>query len=429
MKYTSIFLVFLLATGIHSCRKTYENPQGPDPAEWAKTMDGQVQLIVGIKNRFAVNGKEGNGALFNAITANGFTTNEIALKAGGNQDYGQLISGKNNLASSNVVLTELWSNCMLVNTYCTLILDNLQYDTDPVVKAAIQKYALLYKAMSIGTLAAFWQGVPVSTGSNAVFVDSTQAWGTAIALLNQADALNTDALAQPYKDRLGTEINLKYTVSAMLARYYLMNGQYDSALSRASTVPANGNGSRSIFIYNAQNPNPIYRTGYNNQFSYGTNKFFGLDSLSPLRPAAGDARTSFYLPSLGFGKSDQDVIPLYLPGEMLLIQAEAYTRKGDLANGRKFLDLVLTKTGTTDPFGVGAALPPYSGPLDAASLLQEIYKNRCIELYMSGLKLSDSRRFRRPGPTDPKPERNRNYYPYPLQERSGNPNTPPDPAI
>jgi hypothetical protein len=427
MKCTAAIISLLLATGVLSCRKTYENPKGPDPSDWAKTQDGQVQMIVGIKNRFAVNGKEGNGALFNAITANGFTTNEIALKAGGNQDYGQLISGRNNLAPSNVVLTELWSNCLLINEYCSLILDNVQYDTDPVVKAAIEKYALLYKAMSIGTLAAFWQGVPVTTGSNAVFVDSTQALGTAITLLNQADALNTDALAQPYKDKLGTEINLKFAVSAMLARYYLMNGQYDSALARAASVPANGAGSRSIFIYNAQNPNPIYRTGYNNQFSYGTNKYFGLDSLSPLRPTAGDGRTPFYLPSLGFGKSDLDVIPLYLPGEMLLIQAEVHARKGDLANSKKFLDQVLTKTGSQDPFGVGATLPPYAGPMDASSLLQEIYKNRCIELYMSGLKLSDSRRFRRAGPTDPKPERNRNYYPYPLQERNGNPNTPADP--
>ena len=64
-----------------------------------------------------------------------------------------------------------------------------------------------------------------------------------------------------------------------------------------------------------------------------------------------------------------------------------------------------------------------------ASLLKEIYKNRCIELFMSGMKLSDSRRFARPGPNDLNAERNRNYYPYPLQERSGNPKTPADPPI
>jgi hypothetical protein len=117
-----------------------------------------------------------------------------------------------------------------------------------------------------------------------------------------------------------------------------------------------------------------------------------------------------------------------MPGEMLLIQAEAYTRKGDYVNGKKFLDSVLKKTPVQDVFGVGAGLPVYSGPLNETALLREIYKNRCIELYMSGLKLSDSSRFTRPGPNDPNEERNRNYYPYPLAERSGNPKTPADPS-
>jgi len=47
---------------------------------------------------------------------------------------------------------------------------------------------------------------------------------------------------------------------------------------------------------------------------------------------------------------------------------------------------------------------------------------------MSGLKLEDSRRFGRPGPGQAGAERTRNFYPYPQQERDGNPNTPNDPA-
>jgi starch-binding outer membrane protein, SusD/RagB family len=55
-------------------------------------------------------------------------------------------------------------------------------------------------------------------------------------------------------------------------------------------------------------------------------------------------------------------------------------------------------------------------------LLTAIYKHRCIELYMSGLKLEDMRRFNRPNT-----ERKRNFYPYPFAERDNNPNTPADP--
>jgi len=57
-------------------------------------------------------------------------------------------------------------------------------------------------------------------------------------------------------------------------------------------------------------------------------------------------------------------------------------------------------------------------------LLDEIYRQRSIELFMSGLKLEDMRRFNRPNS-----ERKRNLMPYPLRERDNNPNTPPDPAF
>jgi hypothetical protein len=117
---------------------------------------------------------------------------------------------------------------------------------------------------------------------------------------------------------------------------------------------------------------------------------------------------------------------------MLLIQAEAWARKGDAASldsSKKYLDSVLKKTPAQDAFGIGATLQPYSGPMTKENLLTEIYKNRCIELFMLGLKFEDSRRFGRPGPLDPNSERNRTYYPYPFQERNGNPKTPPDPPI
>jgi len=57
-------------------------------------------------------------------------------------------------------------------------------------------------------------------------------------------------------------------------------------------------------------------------------------------------------------------------------------------------------------------------------LLEQIYRHRCIELFMSGQKLEDMRRFGRATS-----ERKRNLMPYPLRERDNNPNTPADPAF
>ena len=111
---------------------------------------------------------------------------------------------------------------------------------------------------------------------------------------------------------------------------------------------------------------------------------------------------------------------------MTLIKAEAYARQAtpDLTNALVELNKIVTKKPANDPFGVGADLPPIVGPLTQAQILDQIYKHRSIELYMSGLKLEDMRRFGRPNS-----EKKRNFLPYPFLERDNNPNTPADPAF
>ena len=432
MKCIQFVYAFIFLSGIISCKKDFVNPNAPVFPDVGETTEGMVQLVVGIKNRFAVNSIYGNGSVYNAITANGFTTNELSLKAGGNQDFGQLVSGRNNIATSNSVLTELWSNCMLINNYSTFLLDNVQQVVkDSALRVNIRKNAYLYKALSIGTLANYWQELPVATGDKASFVNRLDALKTAISLLETAAQLPDLPPPAEYSAYFGTEINMKNVLNALMARYHIMLGNFDKAIAIASAVNIK---TRSVFVYNPQNPNPVYRSGFFAVFGYTPKASFGLPvSLSP---TPGDGRINAYLsgnPQAGFGfaKSDADSLPFFLPGEMLLIQAEAYVRKtpSDLVNGKKFLDSVLRKTSSQDAFRIGANLPAYSGPMDAGSLLQEIYKNRCIELFMSGMKLEDCRRFQRPGPADAIPERNRNYYPYPLQERNGNPNTPADPPV
>ena len=153
---------------------------------------------------------------------------------------------------------------------------------------------------------------------------------------------------------------------------------------------------------------------------------------SSLAPVTNDGRVNFYITTgsnpttaAGFFNSNTIAIPVYLPGEITLIKAEVYARKipNMLTDSKTELDKVLTKTASNDAFGIGANLPAYTGTMSQASLLTEIYRNRCIELFMSGLKLEDSRRFSRPAN-----ERNRTYYPYPDSERFNNTNTPADPA-
>ena len=67
--------------------------------------------------------------------------------------------------------------------------------------------------------------------------------------------------------------------------------------------------------------------------------------------------------------------------------------------------------------------------MTTVDLLQDIYKQRRLEMFLSGQELEDSRRFGRAAPNAAGEERNRNFYPYPLIERDNNTNTPADPAI
>ena len=109
---------------------------------------------------------------------------------------------------------------------------------------------------------------------------------------------------------------------------------------------------------------------------------------------------------------------------MTLIKAESYARQNILDSSLLELNKIITKKPASDVLGVGADLPPIAGPLTQAELLTEIYRQRSIELYMSGLKLEDMRRFGRP-----MAERKRNFFPYPFIERDNNKNTPPNPAF
>ena len=126
----------------------------------------------------------------------------------------------------------------------------------------------------------------------------------------------------------------------------------------------------------------------------------------------------------GFGAATNTAFPVYLPGEIMLIKAEAYARANDLSNALIELNKVVTKTAASDLFTVGANQPAIAAGLTQNQLLEQIYRHRCIELFMSGMRLEDQRRFGRATA-----ERKRNLMPYPFRERDNNPNTPPDPAF
>lgn len=224
------------------------------------------------------------------------------------------------------------------------------------------------------------------------------------------------------------------TIHAYRARFNLLAGNYAEAITAADAVdPA----ASSVFVYDNLNQNPIYNAVQIDD------DFQPRDNFGAQLTEVGDGRLAFFLTPdtslsdpndhpveglAGFFTTSTSPIPAYVPGEMRLIKAEAMLKTGNTDGAIAEINVIRTKTADQDPFGIGADLPEYNGATDETALTEEIFRQRAAELFMQGLRWEDSRRFERPGPSNDPFERNRDFYPYPNQERLNNPNTPPDPV-
>jgi hypothetical protein len=418
-----IFIIILIVSvSFTSCNEEFLDATKPSQEQILNSRDGLIGATNGLQQLWSTSRIS---PVYTIITANGFTTNELRLINAGNAEEGELSIGGVSLTAKNGLTNNLWSQCLVINAESQKIIDNINVITLESEKASILTHASIYKAMALGTLIQFYESVPLKTMKNAPFNSRAEVLAEVITTLKSTEPYLTNA--NGFTGLIGG-IKYKNTVNALLARYYLMSNNYEKTIDHANLVDLT---SKSTFTFDAVSNNPIaFNSILTNNVYQPIDKTFGLPSS--LAPISTDGRIDFYITTssspttaAGFFNSNIKAIPLYLPGEILLIKAEAYARKtpNQLAEAKIELDKVLTKTAANDAFGIGANLPPYTGLLNQSSLLTEIYRNRCIELYMSGLKLEDTRRFSRPTT-----ERNRNWYPYPDSERLNNTNTPVDPA-
>jgi starch-binding outer membrane protein, SusD/RagB family len=407
-----------------STDQLYVNPSAASEPQVVGDANGLIALCNGLQSRFTVS-RASPGYAY--PTAAGLTTRELNVLNAGNADEDFLRQGAANVQGNNSLLRNVWTQCNLVKATADLILKNANVATDPATRGPIVAYAAIYRALALGTMAQFWQQVTIKTEEKATFSSREDALKEAITTLESAAAGLTTAPSAVFTSRIVPGLDLANTLQALIARYALMVGDNDKALAAAAKVDLT---KWSFWSFDDTSRNPLFESLFSNRNVAEPNPGFGLPVA--LVPAAADRRTAFYYTTAtatinagfaSFYRANNTPVPVYLPGEMLLIRAEAFARKNQLTEAVGELNKVLTKT--TDAWGIGAALPAYSGANTADGILTEIYRNRCIELFMSGMKLEDSRRFNRPVPA----ERTRTWYPYPLNERQNNPNTPADPAI
>jgi len=418
--------IVAFASLLVSCNEDFVDPTKPSQELVFGSREGIIGAANGLQQLWSV---DRTSPVYNTITGNGFTTKELRLINAGNVDEGELSVGGDVLSTKNAVVNNLWSQCLVIKSESQKVIDHIDVLTAENERASVLVHATIFKAMAITTLVQYFQSVPLKTGKNAAFDSRTDVLNEAIKILKATEPILDKTTGAP---GLVSTINYKNTVYALLARTYLMIGDYDNAIAYAGKVDL---ATKSVFAFDQISPNPIaYISITTNNVFQPVDLTLGLPAA--LAPANTDGRLNFYIkpgsnPTLATGFFDSNIkpIPAYLPGEMTLIVAESYARKDNLPQAVIELNKVLTKTAATDAYGIGANLAPYTGALTKPAILTEIYRNSCIEMYMSSLKFEDSRRFDRPAAGTAGAERNRNWYPYPDSERNNNINTPADPKI
>lgn len=424
----------LLATAVvvlllqSSCTKDYTDPNRATSEQVFSSPKGLTGVVTGLQRVYTL----GRGStLYNLVTINGLTTNELIVVNTGNTAEVQLSTGGTAVDGNHTMLTTFWTTCNKVIYDADLVMANAKTLPDKNFASGLIAYASIFKALSIGDMAQFWEKVPAGIGSNVSFIDRVDGFKAAIAVIDEAlTTISANAISSSFASNVPAGIDIINTLNALKARYSLFAGLYAQALAAANAVDLT---KKSTFNYDALSLNPLFEVATStNNVVQPKDSTLGL--LVPLQPSLTDGRVPFYTsinatiaPRFrinGFGNAAATAFPVYLPGEMTLIKAECYARQAspDLTNGLAELNKVVTKT--NDPFGVNANQPMINSVANAAELLEQIYRHRCIELFMSGLKLEDMRRFGRPNA-----ERKRNLMPYPLRERDNNPNTPPDPPF
>lgn len=408
-----------------SCTKDYVNPGAATDQQVFSSPQGLTGVAVGLQRVYTAGRAS---SLYNRVTINGLITKELTVLNQGNTGEYQLQLGGGSVDGTNSLMSGLWTSSNKIIYDADNVIAGAKGLSDKGYASGLIGYASLFKALALGDLSMFWEKVPAEIGNNVGFIDRAQGFAKAITIIDEAlTAINANAISAAFTANIPAGINIPDALHALKARFSLFTGNYAQASTEANAASLTV---KSTFNFSTVNLNPIFEThtSTNNVCAAIDNTTLGLPA--GLQPDAADKRLAFYTTTaynskiLGFAAASTTPWPVYLNGEMLLIKAEGYARSNDLTNALIELNKIVTKTPAGDLYGVGADLPPLVGPYTQAQLLDLIYKHRSIELYMSGLKLEDMRRFGRANS-----ERTRNLLPYPFLERDNNPNTPPDPAF
>ena len=421
----ALAVVASLAAGCSSL--DLSNPNSATEQTVLTSVDGVLALGVGIQQQYAQ-------GVINYLVPNSLVTDEWGTKSKSLIAYQSLINGQNFDNSYAVVSAPYATTYQVGLTADNLIRSAPAVNLSPGVRSGLVALARLFKAMALSAAIQEFKQIPIDTAlGGGVLQARAVVLDTVIGLLEQARtdaATMTAADVATLQSRVtGTNLDLKNTIDAMLARNYLMRGSYQQAIDAAARVSQT---SFSQFTYPPPTTNPIWNLAINAGY------VGGLASVAS-QAQAGDPRPAYWLvltvhpaanpdsllDELNKYSTQNEPYPVYLPAEMLLIQAEGYARLNNTAQALVFLNQERTARSWPVP-QPAAGLPALTAadvPTQTA-LLQAIAYERRYELYEQGTRWEDMRRL-------PQPWNNTvqfDFLPMPRSECLTNPNARVDPT-
>ncbi|MGH7458105.1 MAG: RagB/SusD family nutrient uptake outer membrane protein [Longimicrobiaceae bacterium] len=407
-----------------ACDLDLTNPNAPTEEEIITDVNGILAVGVGLQGLYA-------GSVLTYVRAPALVTDEWGTAGSSLLSDRSLLLGEDVL-DTYLVVTEPYSvTYEIIRTANTILTSVPQIDRlSPGSRLGLSALAKLFKGMALGAIIQQYREVAVDADvEGAVPEPRGVVLGEVLGLLESARsdlAGVSDQELATLRDRvLGGGFDLHHTIDAMLARFYLIDGQFESAITAAERVDP---GVLSIFDYPSPDINPIYNYSILANYIAPLKSF--VDQAEP-----GDQRPAFWvevdgdpvdanppdtlLLPLNQYSTRNDPFPVYLPDEMKLIRAEAHARLGNLVEAIDLINEVRTpcESALEEPV---ACLPPVTlAELPRQDdVLRQISYERRYELYAQGLRWEDLRRFA--GVVDRAPSID--FLPFPGSECDANPN-------
>lgn len=427
-----ILLCSVAALAVAGCQSDLldvTNPNAPTQGNILNTRAGIVALTVGLQSRYA-------DGLRDYISTSGLISDEFGAPTGALQSYKDTETGT--LVNTYDPVELPWQkHYRTIKTTNDLIANASKVGLGDSTQSGVLTLAYLFKAASLGELIQQYQMIILDpTAAAPVFVDRPAALAAVLALL---DSAQTQYLAVTPGSEFNTSIratglDVKNTIYALQARYQRIAGNHAAALTAANLVDTSV--VSTLPFSPPSSVNPIY------DLSANAGYIRARDTLRVIAET-GDARIPFDMVTTGaatpgtirplrsfaFLSNNQGgaPLPVYWPGEVQLIRAEALAQTGNLPAAAAAVNAVRTKCGgaSVQPKACLPALPA-SSLTTQAQIIAEIYNQRKFELFATGLRWEDVRRLGEVYAGSPFAKRC--WLLYPNSERSTDPNTPPDPA-